>query len=519
MNARWTGWIAALALVAVAVPAGAFSRTGGVWRTLPVQWYWNPSSVPASLGGPENGRMAMEAGFATWSSAPCTMFTSTNAGTTMLARGSARDRINTFSWVSGSWPAELGAVNTVIGVTLPVSSGGSNIDADIVYNNVGFTWSLDGRPPAGGSGGRSVVDTESIAVHEQGHFLGLGHTLSPRESIMYPSYPGRPNRVMSSDDQLGVCTLYPRTGGPLPDAGVGPDVPAPGDPCNAITSCGECTPQATCGWCASTRRCMTGVVAGPTVGSCPSGWSPFPMNCTTAAPDASTTPDVVVSTPDVLSVDPCAGYGACGTCAAALNCGWCGAANRCMYATMASGPARETCTGGWAIEPSVCPGGGSGTTMFGGSCRTGTDCSTGGPCVNVSGGTPFCSQRCTDDCTCPRGYRCVDTSAGFSVCIPGTNTCGGGPDASVAPPDVITIPADAPSPRMDVAATSDVTQPLDVSQPDVSKTDAAESDVSDPRDSPEIQGGCGCTTHGTTRPSFVFVFGLFVLIARRRRTH
>jgi MYXO-CTERM domain-containing protein len=84
---------------------------------------------------------------------------------------------------------------------------------------------------------------------------------------------------------------------------------------------------------------------------------------------------------------------------------------------------------------------------------------------------------------------------------------------------VITVPADAPSPRMDVATTPDVATPLDVAEQDASKPDASADDVPDPRDSPEVTGGCGCTTHSTSRPSFVFVFGLFVLIARRRRTH
>jgi MYXO-CTERM domain-containing protein len=508
MKPRHATWIfVALAALAQGPAVGAFSRTGGVWRTLPVTWYWNPATVPASLGGPDNGRMALEAGFATWSSAPCTSFRATNAGTTMTVRGSTRDRVNTLAWISGSWPAELGAVNTVIGVTLPVSSGGANIDADIMYNAVGFTWSLDGR--------RGTVDAQSIAVHEEGHFLGLGHTTSPRESIMYPSYPGRPSRVMSSDDINGVCTLYPGTG-PRPDAGVTPpfDAGTPTDPCNAITSCGECTPQATCGWCSSTRRCMTGVVAGPTVGSCPSGWAPFPMNCTTTPPVDSGT-----VTRDTGVADPCAGYGSCGTCAAANGCGWCGAAGRCMYATMASGPARETCAGDWAIEPSVCPGGG-GTTMFGGPCRSGADCSSGGPCVGISGRTPFCSQRCEDDCNCPRGYTCLMASATLSVCIPGNNVCtpapvdAGGP----APLDVPRV-ADVPAPPVDLGASPD---DAGSSTPDVASNDAEPADGGTIGGGAVDEPGCGCRAGGAPERPLTGVVTLVVGVAallRRRRRH
>lgn len=442
MSARSVAFALGLACVMSAVPVGAFTRTGGVWRTLPVNWYWNPSTVPPSLGGADFGRMALEAGFATWASAPCTVFTARNAGMTTVVRGNARDRTNTLAWISGSWPAELGAVNTVIGVTLPVSSGGANIDADIMFNNVGFTWSLDGR--------RGTVDTQSIAVHEEGHFLGLGHSTVPSSSIMYPSYPGRPSRVMSSDDTNGVCTLYPRTGGTTPDAGAAPDASTPADPCNAITSCGECTPQATCGWCGALNRCMTGNATSATVGTCPGGWAPYPMNCT-ATSDA-----------------------------------------------------------------------GAGSSPFGGACRVGSDCASGGPCVSISMGTPFCSQRCIDDCTCPRGYRCVMASATLSLCIPGTNTCG--PDASVPPSDASTPPppSDASTPPppdasdpMDASeAPPDAPAPIDDASTDVASTDDAGSGSVAVSDS---SGGCGCHTPARSSRVSLFALALVAAALRRRR--
>jgi MYXO-CTERM domain-containing protein len=442
--------VAALLALSLTGTAHAWSRTGGVWRTLPVGWRWNPDTIPPSLGGADNGRMALEAGFATWSSAPCTRFAATNLGTTTLVRGNSRDRVNTFTWLSGTWPPELGAVNSVIGVTLPVSSGGANIDADIMFNNVGFTWSLDGR--------RGTVDAQSIAVHEEGHFLGLGHTTTPPQSIMFPSYPGRPSRTMSSDDINGVCSLYPGSS-PSPDAGVA-DVPrtdaaAPADPCNAITSCGECTPQATCGWCGGLNRCMTGVVAGPTVGSCPSGWAPFPMNCP-AAPPADA--------------------------------------------------------------------GSSGTTGFGGPCRSGTDCASGGPCVSISMGQPFCTQRCIDDCTCPRGYRCVQVRADLSFCVPGNNTCA--PDAAAPPPDApappppdapAPPPPDAPAPPPDALA-----PPPDAPAPDDAASDlgAGDADPTTPPDVPPPAEGCGCRAESNARsplPAALAALGLLALRRRRRR--
>ncbi|CAK7336796.1 unnamed protein product [Dovyalis caffra] len=54
----------------------------------------------------------------------------------------------------------------------------------------------------------SAVDLESVAVHEIGHLLGLGHS-SVEESIMYPSITSRIKKVeLASDDIEGIQTLY-----------------------------------------------------------------------------------------------------------------------------------------------------------------------------------------------------------------------------------------------------------------------------------------------------------------------
>ena len=50
------------------------------------------------------------------------------------------------------------------------------------------------------------VDLLSVAIHEIGHVLGLGHSRDPR-AIMYASYSG-PNRTLSADDIAGVTELY-----------------------------------------------------------------------------------------------------------------------------------------------------------------------------------------------------------------------------------------------------------------------------------------------------------------------
>lgn len=54
----------------------------------------------------------------------------------------------------------------------------------------------------------SAVDLESVAVHEIGHLLGLGHS-SVEEAIMYPSIGSATRKVeLTKDDIQGIQMLY-----------------------------------------------------------------------------------------------------------------------------------------------------------------------------------------------------------------------------------------------------------------------------------------------------------------------
>ncbi|XP_051144400.1 metalloendoproteinase 3-MMP-like [Andrographis paniculata] len=60
---------------------------------------------------------------------------------------------------------------------------------------------LNGAPP-------TAVDLESVAVHEIGHILGLGHS-SDERAIMYPSISSGTRKVeLANDDILGIQELY-----------------------------------------------------------------------------------------------------------------------------------------------------------------------------------------------------------------------------------------------------------------------------------------------------------------------
>lgn len=226
-----------LALLGATSVASAYTPSASKWNpaTLPIGYRINAASAPTALGS-AGAISAVEAGFATWAAPACTTWRSSNLGASTMTRARSGDSERSILWIqgaAGSWPAELGSENSTIGVTTPVwRSGGYFIDADIQFNAVGFRW---------GTGTGGTVDTQSIAVHEEGHFLGLDHT-SVRGAVMFPSYSGGQVRNLSSDDQAGVCFLYP-SGTSSPDAGAPADSgtsPGGGDVgavCNASSPC------------------------------------------------------------------------------------------------------------------------------------------------------------------------------------------------------------------------------------------------------------------------------------------
>src|SRR5262245_56443053 len=171
-----------------------------VWD-IPVTYRVNQGSIPSSISGIAVARV--DAGIAEWGSPSCTFFQGVNGGDTSSG-SNYNDGVNVFRWQSGSWPPQLGDVYSVIGVTSPVFNGSQMYDADIVFNNVGFCWN--------DSGANNCVDTGSIATHEEGHFLGLGHT-NVNGATMVPYYlGGTAQRSIESDDIDGVCALYPAEG-------------------------------------------------------------------------------------------------------------------------------------------------------------------------------------------------------------------------------------------------------------------------------------------------------------------
>src|SRR5690242_19828828 len=119
-----------LALLACAAPVLLASSTAlawspldnsyPVWGNIPVHYRINQGSIPASISG--IGVARVDAGFASWAAPACTFFAAVNDGSTNSSYN-YQDGQNVIRWLSNSWPQQLGDVNSVIGVTLPVWDG------------------------------------------------------------------------------------------------------------------------------------------------------------------------------------------------------------------------------------------------------------------------------------------------------------------------------------------------------------------------------------------------------------
>ena len=60
-------------------------------------------------------------------------------------------------------------------------------------------WAIDAPPPAN--------DVETVALHENGHSLGLGHFGPPPQAVMNPVYAGVRHQLLPIDS-AGLCTVW-----------------------------------------------------------------------------------------------------------------------------------------------------------------------------------------------------------------------------------------------------------------------------------------------------------------------
>jgi len=414
-----------LALAAITAGAVGVASAAQAWEPIDSSrptWGTPAPYTLHSAGSADLGFATTEAevrrGMDDWTRVACTSLRTTYGGTaSSLPRGG--DGASGIGWIESGWPHDSNA----IGVTSP--RYWRNItEADMQMNGVNFTWLT-------GAGRGGMVNTYSIVAHEGGHYYGLGHS-SVSSAMMFYAYGGGIGSI-GTDDQNGICALYPGSGSDCSTTGCPSGYECTGGMCvRMMGDGGICSP------CTSGSECSSGGCLGYPDGN---GYCGAP--CTTSS-DCGGDTCVGVSdgsrqcvrvrggTPD------CTGMAGCRTdsdCSASQVCNTstgacdarpvggalgtaCGAGTDCGSGVCFNGACSQSCN--W-LDPTSCPGGfycngqvtgmcGAGLCLAGapGGTAMGAACAASTECQSLFCAEGVCSVPCIPDgaTSCPVGYSC-----------------------------------------------------------------------------------------------------------------
>ena len=286
----------------------AFATSGPKWfaQDIPVRYYLNPNEgMPPQLTA-ANVQTAWTNAFNTWQNDPGSDISFSFQGTTTRDSGadqcgpSMPDGNNDLTWGIVSAPHSA----STLAITFTCfGQGGQMLDADIEFDADAAHFLNKWRTDGTGSCGSGVVDLESVALHEIGHFIGLSHPSSNSCvfgtnggcPVMNASYEGVQHNLCQ-DERDGVAAIYPAANPPTPS----PTTTAGPSPTSSFTPGPTATHTATVPPTATRTPTLTG--------------TPTATRTPTNTPTPSLTPGPLTDTPT-----PCSAVGHTNERAAAGN--------------------------------------------------------------------------------------------------------------------------------------------------------------------------------------------------------
>ncbi|MCA9671846.1 MAG: matrixin family metalloprotease [Myxococcales bacterium] len=203
LSRRVLSLVCVLPLLASAVPAHGFAlRVGKTGKVLVFNARSVKLTVDASKAGAPGAADAVRAAFASWSAAGSPLRVDIREDDAPGVRGDGR---NDVAWVTDNW--EHGSDVVAITLTLFKASSGFVSESDIIFNAV------DHRFSTAGDGDTSRYDVQNVAVHEAGHFIGLGHSEVGPSTMFATTPPGEvAKRDLDADDREALVALIEELG-------------------------------------------------------------------------------------------------------------------------------------------------------------------------------------------------------------------------------------------------------------------------------------------------------------------